>query len=84
MSLRDDDHHMWRHHKVRLLPGVTELAAWQLASIMMYAVRLHASRWSAIKGRAALPGVGLTSCQGDKNYVKYDYRFLNFETGNRL
>ena len=63
ISLRDDGHHTWRHHKVRQLPGVTELAAWQLASFMMYAVRLHASRWSATKVKAALPGVGLTSCQ---------------------
>ena len=69
---------------MRQLQGVTGMAAWQLASFMMYAVRLHASRWSAAKGRVALPGVGLTSCQGDKNCVKYDYRFLNFETGNRL
>ena len=80
ISLRDDGHHMWRHHKVRQLPGVTGLAARRLASFMMYAVRLLASRWSAIKGRVALQGVGLTSCQGDNNSVKYDYR-LNFETG---
>ena len=63
--------------------GVTGLAAWQLASFMMYAVRLHASRWSATKGRAALTGVGLTACYSNKNGVKYDYRFLNFETDNR-
>ena len=69
---------------MRQLPGVTGLAAWQLASFMMYAVRLHASGWSATKGRAALPGVGLTSCQGDNNCVKNDYRFLNLETGKRL
>ena len=69
---------------MRQLPGVTGLAAWQLTSFMMYAVRLHVSRWSATKGRAALPGVGLTACHGDKNCVKYDYRFLNFEIGNRL
>ena len=35
ISLRDDGHHRWRrtewHHKVRHLPGVTGLAAWQLA-----------------------------------------------------
>ena len=75
---------MWRHHKVRQLAGMTELAAWQLTSFMMYAVRWHASRWSATKGRVALPSVGLTSCQGDQKCVKYDYRLLNFETGNRL
>ena len=69
---------------MRQLSGVTGLAAWQLTSFMMYAVRWHASRWSATKGRAALPGVGLTSCQGDNNCVKYDYQFLNFETGNWL
>ena len=69
---------------MRQQPDVTGLAAWQLSSFMMYAVRLHASRWSATKGREALPGVGLTSCQGDNNGVKYDYRFFNFKTGNRL
>ena len=69
---------------MRQLPGVMGLAAWQLASFMIYSVRLHASRWPATKGRAALSGVRLTSCQGDNNCVKYDYRFLNFETGNRL
>ena len=84
ISLRDDGHDTCRHHKVRQLPGVTRLAVWQLASFMMYAVRLHASRRSATKGRAALPGVELTSCQGDNNCVKYDYQFLNIETGNRL
>ena len=95
ISLRDDGHHTWRHHKVWQLPGMTGLAAWRLASFMMYAVRLHASRWSAIKGRAALSSVELTSCQGDNNCVKYDYRFQiskpvtgcktgNHQTGNRL
>ena len=77
---------------MRQLPGVTGLVAQQSASFMMYAVRLHASRWSATKGKANLPGVELTSCQGDNNCVKYDSRFLNFETdktdnrqtGNRL
>ena len=68
---------------MRQPPGVIGLAALQLASFMMYAFRLHASRWSATKGRATLPGMGLTSCHGDKNCVKYDYRFLNFKTGNR-
>ena len=53
---------------------------------IFYDVRchLHASRWLATKGRAALPGVEMTSCQGDNNCVKDDYRFLNFETGYRL
>ena len=65
------------------------MAAWQLASFMMCAVRLHASRWSATKGRVALPGVGLTSCQGDKNVLntitgfKISKPVTGFKTGNR-
>ena len=44
ISLRDDAHHTWRHHKLRQLPGVTGLAAWQLASCTLSVCMLLAGR----------------------------------------
>ena len=52
---------------------------------IFYDVRCSSACWSATKRRATFTGVvGLVAWHSDKNCVKYDDRFLNFETGNRL